>query len=103
MLFVLQCNYMEEEKDSNILRAVALAQLEKSEEEQIQFSAEIEKILTFVSEVQSVDTKNAETSIGTTNVFRDDAVTVEPEKYREQMLEQAPATFKKWFLSKKIL
>ena len=37
------------------------------------------------------------------NVFRDDVVTVEAGVYREQMLAQAPMSFKRWFLSKKIL
>lgn len=94
---------MKEKKNDGVFCAIQLALLEKSEEEEARFSGEVEKILAFVSDVQSVDTKAVSDVDSKTNVFRDDAVTVEAGIYREHMLAQAPNTFKKWFLSKKIL
>ena len=86
-----------------VTRAIGLALLEKNADEQARLSNEVEKILTFVSEVQSVATDKVTQDNGKVNVFRDDVITVEAGVYREQMLAQAPATFKEWFLSKKIL
>ena len=86
-----------------INRAVRLALLEKNPEEREQFTSEIEKIISFVGEVRSVDTSHIARADDKINVFRDDTVTVTPGTYRDQMLEQAPATFRGWFLSKKIL
>ena len=86
-----------------VKRAISLALLEKDAEAQERLAGEVEKILAFVGEVQSVATDNTTQDDGRVNVFRDDAVTVEAGEYREGMLAQAPASFKKWFLSKKIL
>ena len=84
-------------------RAIGLALLEKSAEESARLSGEVEKILAFVSEVQSTETGADGQDDGKVNVFRDDVVSVEAGMYREQMLAQAPMSFKQWFLSKKIL
>ena len=93
-------------KEDAIDRAVRLSLLEKSEEERKKFHTEIEKILAFVDEVQSVDIPSdvdEKQHIGRVNVFRDDVVTVPAGTYREALLTQAPARHKDWFLSKKIL
>ena len=91
----------------DVARAIALALLEKTADEQARLSGEVEKILAFVSEVQSVATDDAGDGAARgeerVNVFRDDAVTVEAGRYRDAMLARAPASFKQWFLSKKIL
>ena len=84
-------------------RAIELALLEKSADESARLSGEVEKILAFVSEVQSTETGADGQDDGKVNVFRDDVVSVEVGVYREQMLAQAPMSFKRWFLSKKIL
>lgn len=89
--------------DGGVGRAIGLALLEKSADEYARLSGEVEKILAFVSEVQSVDVAAEEQDEGVVNVFRDDVVTVESGMYREQLLAQAPMSFKRWFLSKKIL
>ena len=86
-----------------VKRAISLALLEKDAEARERLEGEVEKILTFVGEVQSVKTAGAVQDDGKVNVFRDDVVTVEAGVYREDMQAQAPASFKKWFLSKKIL
>ena len=86
-----------------VRRAISLAMLEKDAEARERLEGEVEKILAFVGEVQSVATDNAAQDDGKVNVYRDDAVTVEAGVYRDDMLAQAPASFKKWFLSKKIL
>ena len=86
-----------------VKRAISLALLEKDAEARERLEGEVEKILAFVGEVQSVVTDNAARDDGKVNVFRDDAVTVEAGAYREDMLAQAPVSFKQWFLSKKIL
>lgn len=88
---------------SGVERAIGLALLEKSADERARLSGEVEKILAFVSEVQSVETGAGEQDDGKVNVFRDDVVSVEAGVYRERMLAQAPMSFKQWFLSKKIL
>lgn len=64
---------------------------------------DVEKILSFVADVQSVDTSLSAGSVGVENVFRDDAVTVKPGSFRDAMLSQAPVRHKNWFVSKKIL
>ena len=89
--------------ENGVAQATGLALLEKNAEEQAQFADEVEKILAFVGEVQSVDTDDKGRDDGKTNIFREDTVTVETGVYREKMLAQAPSSFKKWFLSKKIL
>lgn len=94
---------MKEKKDSGIFHAVDLALLEKSREEKIHLSNEVEKILAFVSDVQTINTEEEADSIDRINIFRDDTVIVEAGIYRDRMLAQAPNTFKQWFLSKKIL
>ena len=94
---------MKKNKDDGIFRAIQLSLLEKSPKERLRFSDEVKKILTFVSEVQSVDTKEITDGEVKVNIFRDDAVTVKSGAYRAHMLEQAPNIFKNWFLSKKIL
>ena len=103
--------YMEEDNpvvgadgsDGGVGRAIGLALLEKSADEYIRLSDEVEKILVFVSEVQSIEVDDAVQGEAMVNVFRDDVVVVEPGVYREKMLAQAPMSFKRWFLSKKIL
>ena len=94
---------MKKKKDGNIFHAIELSLLEKSEKERIHFSDEVEKILTFVSDVQSVTSEEISNTNSRVNVFREDKVTVEAGVYREHMLAQAPNKFKNWFLSKKIL
>lgn len=94
---------MENEQSNSVFRAIQLALLEKSDEEQVRFGGEVEKILAFVSDVQSIDAEDVAGVVGSTNVFRDDVVTVESELYREELLAQAPNVFKQYFLSKKIL
>ena len=89
--------------DGAVGRAIGLALLEKDAEQHARLSEEVEKILAFVSEVQSVEVREVLQGEELVNVFRDDAVSVEAEVYREKMLEQAPMSFKRWFLSKKIL
>ena len=86
-----------------VKRAISLALLEKDAEARERLEGEVEKILVFVGEVQSVTTDAVAQDDGKVNVFRDDVVTVEAGEYREDMLAQAPASFKQWFLSKKIL
>ena len=90
-------------QDDGVVRAIGLALLEKNADEQERLRSEVEKILAFVGEVQSVATDGVVHDGGVVNVFRDDVVTVEAGQYREEMLAQAPASFKQWFLSKKIL
>ena len=94
---------MEEKKGDGISRAIELSLLKKSEDEQTHFSDEIEKILKFVSDVQSISSEEVPDKNRKVNVFRKDKVTVEAGVYQEKMLAQAPNKFKKWFLSKKIL
>lgn len=109
--FAVLWRYMEEDmsvdavagSEGGVERAIGLALLEKDADATAQLSSEVENILAFVSEVQSVEAGEVEQDGGAVNVFRDDVVTVEAEKYREGMLAQAPASFKRWFLSKKIL
>ena len=91
------------EKEDGIVRAVRLSLLEKPEAEREQFRVEVERILAFVEDVQSIDTGDSGGAVGRVNVFREDAVTVPAGMYRERMLEQAPARYKEWFVSKKIL
>ena len=93
----------EDDTARGVRQAINLALLEKDAEARERLEGEVEKILAFVGEVQSVATDNAAQDDGKVNVFRDDVVTVEAEEYREGMLAQAPASFKQWFLSKKIL
>ena len=90
-------------KEDAIMRAVRLSLLEKPEAERERFSVEVERILAFVEDVQSIDTENTGDAVGRVNVFREDAVTVPAGEYRERMLAQAPARYKEWFVSKKIL
>ena len=94
---------MEEKKDHGISRAIELSLLKKSGDEQTRFSDEIEKILTFVSDVQAISSEEMPDKDSKVNVFREDKVTVEAGVFREEMLTQAPNKFKNWFLSKKIL
>ncbi len=93
----------EDDAARGVQRAISLALLEKDAEAQDRLEGEVEKILAFVGEVQSVVTDSVAQDDGKVNVFRDDVVTVEAGEYREDMLAQAPASFKQWFLSKKIL
>ena len=86
-----------------VKRAIGLALLEKDAEAEAWLEGEVEKILAFVSEVQSIATNDATQDNGKVNIFRNDVVTVEAGEYREKMLAQAPGSFKQWFLSKKIL
>ena len=95
-------------QDDGVERAIGLALLEKTADERVRLGGEVEKILAFVGEVQDVATDGVDSDVGSqgeerVNVFREDAVTVEAGQYREGMLGQAPASFKQWFLSKKIL
>ena len=94
---------MEKDQKDSIFRAVELTLIEKNDKERERFGGEIEKILTFVSDVQSIETNEKPGTSGRINVFREDKVTVESGKYREEMLTQAPNRFKQYFLSKKIL
>ena len=89
--------------DGGVERAIGLALLEKGMDESIRLSGEVEKILAFVSEVQSVEVDEVGQGDELVNMFRDDVVVVEAGVYREKMLAQAPMSFKRWFLSKKIL
>ncbi len=84
-----------------IERAIRLSLLEKSEGEREKLRETVEDILSFVAEVQSV--AGSDEFAGRVNMFRDDAVTVPAGIYRDEMLAQAPARHKDWFLSKKIL
>ena len=93
---------MAEKKDA-VFRAVRLAYVGEGGKDEANLGDEVERILAFVGEVQLIDTGSAQDAGGAVNVFRDDAVTAESGVYREQMLAQAPAKFKNWFLSKKIL
>lgn len=94
---------MQKDQKDNIFRAVELALIEKSDKEKERFGGEVEKILTFVSDVQSIETDEASGTSGKINVFREDEVTVESGTFHEKMLAQAPNRFKQYFLSKKIL
>ncbi len=89
--------------DSGVEQAIGLALLEKGMDESIRLSGEVEKILAFVSEVQSVEVDEVGQGDELVNMFRDDVVVVEAGVYREKMLAQVPMSFKRWFLSKKIL
>ena len=63
---------------------------------------EVEQVLAFVAEVQSVEGESTPVSVRE-NVFREDTVTVAPGTYTEVALALAPQHYKSWFLSKKIL
>ena len=90
-------------KQDDIFRAIQLSYLNRDEKECAALHTDVEKILSFVAAVRSIDTPATATSSARVNVFRDDVVTIPAGTYREQMLARAPETFKNWFLSKKIL
>ncbi len=90
-------------EQDDISRAIHLSLFEKSDAEQKALHTDVEKILSFVADIQSIDTSTTAETAAKTNIFRDDVVTVPPGAFREQILGQAPNRFKDWFLSKKIL
>ena len=94
---------MGKKQKNSIFRAVELALIEKNDNEKARFGKEVEKILKFVSDVQSISSEEVPDKNGKVNVFRKDKIAVGAGVYREKMLAQAPNKFKNWFLSKKIL
>lgn len=86
-----------------ISKAVSLSLIKKNAEEQNKLLGEIESILDNVADVQSIsNTDNAKIE-KEINVFREDIANISAGEYTEKILSQAPARFKDWFLSKKIL
>ena len=86
-----------------ISKAVSLSLIAKSDLEQEALLGEVESILEYVKDVQSISNGNKNKIKQKVNIFREDLVSVDAGKYTEKMLSQAPARFKEWFLSKKIL
>lgn len=90
-------------KQDDINRAISLSLIHKSEAEAAQLHNEVEKILAFVQEIQKIETIATKDADKQVNVFRDDVVTVPAGSWREKLLAQAPAQFKNWIVTKKIL
>ena len=89
--------------ESNIARAVGLALIKKDEKEQKELLKDVQDILKYVEDVQSIEVVENDASRINTNIFREDVISVPAYTFTKQMLDQAPAKYKEWFLSKKIL
>ena len=80
---------MIEKKD--IEKLSELARIEMTDEEIQTFQGDIDAILSYVSEIQSVSAEEKETSLGLVhNVFREDGEPHETALYTEALLEQVP-------------
>lgn len=79
----------------NIKKAEELALLKGGVEK------DVEKILSFVEEVQSVNTDGVNNLAMKKNLFREDKV--ENSNYKEDILKLAPNRLKGWIVTKKIL
>lgn len=76
-----------------VLKVARLARIELSDEEVEKFSAQLSDILTYVDQLQSVETENVEATAqvtGLENVFRADEVKDCPPEEKEAALSQAP-------------
>ena len=87
----------------DIARAMQLALIDRSAEEQAALVSDVAEIISFVAAVQSVPEVDASTSGMAVNVFRDDVVTVPGGTFTEGVLARAPARFKDWFTTKRVL
>ena len=89
--------------EKNIARAILLSLIKKSEVEQEKLLTEVESILNFVADIQSIKNTGGYSINSGTNVFREDVISVQDKEFKEKMLTQAPVKFKDFIVSKKVL
>ena len=101
---MLRFKNMSKELSSKEVRHVAeLARIGLSDEEVKKFEKQLSAILDFVGKLQEIDTSKTEPLSQTTglkNIFREDLVS--PSLAQEQVLSNAPATFKGYFKTKPV-
>jgi aspartyl-tRNA(Asn)/glutamyl-tRNA(Gln) amidotransferase subunit C len=90
-------------KDEEVKKIAELARIEISAEEARAFASEIESILSYVSEIQSVATTGNMEREGECNVVREDGEPHESGVYTEALLAGAPQTERGYVKVKKIL
>lgn len=83
-------------------RAIRLSLIDMDERARQSFTKEIRDILSFVAAVQTVETDSLPVQ-GKKNVLRDDVVTVKEGAYHDAVIRQAPASYRRWLVSKKII
>ena len=80
-----------------------LARIELSEDEKNSLLSDMEDILGYVSQIESIPTKEVSEEFPVRNVMRDDVVTHIKGQYTEDLLSNAPAREGNWLKVKKIL
>lgn len=89
---------------NDVEQVAALARLSFSEEEKKQLVSQLNTILDYMSQLNSVDTTGVEPLahvLDLQNVFREDVVT--PSLPREEVLRNAPAKTEKFFKVPKVI
>ncbi|MFT5849700.1 MAG: aspartyl/glutamyl-tRNA(Asn/Gln) amidotransferase C subunit [Patiriisocius sp.] len=78
----------------DILHLSTLARMEISEEEAVSLGKDIDAVLEYVSVVNEITAESgAPKKVGAVyNVFREDAVTVEPGSFTQALMNEAPST-----------
>lgn len=75
----------------DIERLAELARIEITDAEKESFLGDLNSIVGYISEIQSVSNDALDVSHAHTNITRPDEVTVHPGEYTESVLQNAPA------------
>lgn len=91
-------------KREDIDKLAELSRLELSEDEKTNFETNINNILEYVGQIGEVASDGAEREVGDVrNVMREDGGVIEPGKYTEVILNEAPQREGDYVSVKKIL
>lgn len=90
---------------ADILHLARLSRIKLTDSEVEAFRSEIDSVLAYVSEINSITADTALTKkVGARyNIFRDDVVTIAPDQYSERLLAEAPSLKGRHLKVKKIL
>lgn len=80
-----------------------LARLELSSAEVDKFKDDISSVLNYVESINSIQAEEGERGVGEVNIFREDEITNEPNRYTESLLSSAPEREGEYVKVQKIL
>lgn len=80
-----------------------LARIEVSQEEIVRFAGDMDNILNFIQQIESVDISNVATSYRFKNITREDNDPYEKGQFTQDLLREAPETLDSFIKVKKIL
>ncbi len=90
----------------DVKKVAKLSRLDISEDDIEKYSAQLEEILEYIAQLESIDTSNIEPTtraVEVINVFRDDIVETSDSDVREKLLNLAPKREGEFYQVPKIL